>query len=58
MTPPEGVRVVENAQYLAGQLCGVRLADMGAEVIKVEPPTGDGYRHVMPGPGSSSRSRS
>jgi crotonobetainyl-CoA:carnitine CoA-transferase CaiB-like acyl-CoA transferase len=48
MTPLEGVRVVEYAQYVAGPLCGVLLADLGAEVIKVEPPTGDGYRHVMP----------
>ena len=49
MTAPlEGVRVVEYAQYVAGPLCGVLLADLGAEVIKVEPPAGDGYRHVMP----------
>ncbi len=46
--PLEGVRVVEAAQYVAGPLCGLLLADLGAEVIKVEPPTGDGYRHVMP----------
>lgn len=46
--PLEGVRVVEHAQYVAGPLCGLLLADLGAEVIKVEPPGGDGYRHVMP----------
>jgi len=46
--PLAGVRVVEYAQYVAGPLCGVLLADLGAEVIKVEPPTGDGYRHVLP----------
>ena len=46
--PLEGVRVVEYAQYVAGPLCGVLLADLGAEVVKVEPPAGDGYRHVMP----------
>lgn len=46
--PLEGVRVVELAQYVAGPLCGVLLADLGAEVVKVEPPGGDGYRHVMP----------
>jgi crotonobetainyl-CoA:carnitine CoA-transferase CaiB-like acyl-CoA transferase len=46
--PLEGVRVVEYAQYVAGPLCGVILADLGADVVKVEPPTGDGYRHVMP----------
>ena len=46
--PLEGIRVVEYAQYVAGPLCGVLLADLGADVIKVEPPSGDGYRHVMP----------
>jgi crotonobetainyl-CoA:carnitine CoA-transferase CaiB-like acyl-CoA transferase len=46
--PLDGVRVVEYAQYVAGPLCGVLLADLGAEVVKVEPPTGDGYRHVLP----------
>jgi crotonobetainyl-CoA:carnitine CoA-transferase CaiB-like acyl-CoA transferase len=49
VTPPlEGVRVLEYAQYVAGPLCGVLLADLGAEVIKVEPPGGDAYRQVMP----------
>ena len=46
--PLEGVRVVEYAQYVAGPLCGVLLADLGADVVKVEPPSGDGYRYVMP----------
>jgi crotonobetainyl-CoA:carnitine CoA-transferase CaiB-like acyl-CoA transferase len=46
--PLEGVRVVEYAQYVAGPLCGVLLADLGADVVKVEPPGGDGYRYVMP----------
>ena len=46
--PLEGVRVVEYAQYVAGPLCGVLLADLGADVVKVEPPAGDGYRSVMP----------
>jgi crotonobetainyl-CoA:carnitine CoA-transferase CaiB-like acyl-CoA transferase len=46
--PLEGVRVVEYAQYVAGPLCGVLLADLGAEVVKVEPPGGDAYRYVMP----------
>jgi len=46
--PLHGVRVVEYAQYVAGPLCGVLLADLGADVIKIEPPTGDAYRYVMP----------
>ncbi len=46
--PLEGVRVVEYAQYVAGPLCGLLLADLGADIVKVEPPAGDGYRHVLP----------
>ncbi len=46
--PLEGIRVVEYAQYVAGPLCGVLLADLGADVVKVEPPGGDAYRYVMP----------
>jgi len=46
--PLEGVRVVEYAQYVAGPLCGVLLADLGADVLKIEPPAGDAYRYVMP----------
>jgi crotonobetainyl-CoA:carnitine CoA-transferase CaiB-like acyl-CoA transferase len=46
--PLEGIRVVEYAQYVAGPLCGVVLADLGADVVKVEPPSGDAYRYVMP----------
>jgi crotonobetainyl-CoA:carnitine CoA-transferase CaiB-like acyl-CoA transferase len=40
--------VLEYAQYVAGPLCGVVLRDLGAEVTKIEPPAGDGYRYVMP----------
>ena len=46
--PLHGVRVVEVAQYVAGPLAGSLLAELGAEVIKVEPPGGDAYRQVMP----------
>ena len=46
--PLEGVRVVEVAQYVAGPLAGSLLAELGADVIKVEPPGGDAYRKVMP----------
>ncbi len=46
--PLEGIRVVEVAQYVAGPLAGSLLAELGAEVIKVEPPGGDAYRRVMP----------
>lgn len=37
--PLDGVKVVDASQMLAGPLSAMRLADMGADVIKVEPPT-------------------
>jgi crotonobetainyl-CoA:carnitine CoA-transferase CaiB-like acyl-CoA transferase len=43
-----GVRVVEVAQYVAAPLAGTLLAELGADVIKIEPPTGDAYRGTMP----------
>jgi benzylsuccinate CoA-transferase BbsE subunit len=42
-----GVRVLELTDE-AGQLCGKLLADMGADVIKVEPPGGSSTRHIGP----------
>lgn len=42
-----GVKVVEFAQALAVPFAGILLADMGADVVKVEPPAGDGIRYTM-----------
>jgi crotonobetainyl-CoA:carnitine CoA-transferase CaiB-like acyl-CoA transferase len=39
--PLKGVKVIELAHLIAGPYCGMLLAGEGAEVIKVEPPTGD-----------------
>jgi crotonobetainyl-CoA:carnitine CoA-transferase CaiB-like acyl-CoA transferase len=36
-----GVRIVELTQYLPGPFCAQTLADLGADVVKVEPPQGD-----------------
>lgn len=46
--PLRGLRVVEVAQNLAGPYCGRILADLGAEVIKVEPVGGDASRSWVP----------
>lgn len=37
----EGVKVIDFSHYLPGPFASLRLADLGAEVVKVEPPTGD-----------------
>src|SRR3954467_491525 len=46
--PLAGIRVIELANFIAGPLCGTLLADMGADVIKVEPPGGDMSRATPP----------
>jgi crotonobetainyl-CoA:carnitine CoA-transferase CaiB-like acyl-CoA transferase len=48
MLPLEGVRVVEFCEVAAGPFCGMLLADMGADVVKVERPEGDGMRQWPP----------
>lgn len=46
--PLDGIRVLEYAQYVAGPFAGMLLADLGADVIKVEPPAGDAWRRYEP----------
>lgn len=48
--PLEGVRVIEFTHMVMGPTCGMILADLGAEVIKIEPPEGDKTRK-LPGLG-------
>src|SRR6266516_595078 len=42
--PLAGVLVADCSTVLAGPLCTMLLADLGADVVKVEPPAGDGTR--------------
>lgn len=45
--PLKGIRVVEFSHMVMGPACGMVLADLGAEVIKVEPVTGDLTRNLL-----------
>ena len=45
--PLDGIRVVEFTHMVMGPTCGMILADLGAEVIKVEPLTGDNTRKLL-----------
>ena len=46
-----GLKVLDVASFIAAPVASTMLADLGADVIKVEPPTGDTYRGLMSFPG-------
>ena len=45
--PYEGIRVIEFSHMVMGPSCGMILADLGAEVIKIEPIEGDRTRDLL-----------
>ena len=48
--PLSDLRILDLTQALAGPFCTMLLADLGADVIKVEPPLGDMARYLGPPP--------
>ena len=45
--PLSGIRVIEFSHMVMGPTCGMVLADLGAEVVKIEPIAGDSTRHLL-----------
>jgi len=46
--PLAGLRVIDAGQFIAGPVCGALLADLGADVVRIERPGGNADRYVTP----------
>ena len=46
--PLDGVKVLDLSEDIAGSFCARLLADYGAEVLKLEPPSGSALRRMPP----------
>ena len=44
----DGITVLEFSEYIAGPFAGMLLSDMGADIIKIEPPDGEPWRQATP----------
>ena len=54
MGPLEGLKVLDLSRVIAGPYCSMLLGDLGADIVKVERPDGEGTRNIEPTVGKDS----